>query len=146
MMRIIYALGLLSSATLAASTVFSTAGSAELLVEQVWDARLVLAFRVDPAELKKVIPGPWEITGTAAGPAKDANFNVIFYERMVQQDGAGASMEPPYRFVVFASAVKPHEASAGCQCCEPDLPQRSEAGSRTLQEQFAFDCEAPERD
>jgi hypothetical protein len=77
------------------------------------DTRLVLAFRVDSIELKKVIPGPWEITSTAAGPAKDANFNVIFYERMLQQDGAGASMGPPYRFVVFASVVKPHEASAG---------------------------------
>jgi hypothetical protein len=86
---------------------------AESLVEQVVDTRLVLAFRVDSIELKKVIPGPWEITSTAAGPAKDANFNVIFYERMLQQDGAGASMGPPYPFVVFASVVKPHEASAG---------------------------------
>src|SRR6266567_2469372 len=85
---------------------------AETLVEQVTDTRLVLAFRVDPAELQKVVPGPWDIAGTASGPAKDANFNVIFYDRMLQQDGAGASMGPPYRFVVFASAVKPKEASA----------------------------------
>jgi hypothetical protein len=112
-MKIIYIPGLLSSVTLAVSTVFSTTAPADTLIEQVVDTRLVLAFRVDPAELKKVIPGPWEITGTAAGPAKDANFNVIFYERMLQQDGAGASMGPPYRFVVFASVVKPHEASAG---------------------------------
>jgi hypothetical protein len=111
-MKIICIIGLLSSVTLAASTVSSTTAPAESLVEQVVDTRLVLAFRVDPAELKKVIPGPWEITGTAAGLAKDANFNVIFYERMLQQDGAGASMGPPYRFVVFASVVKPHEASA----------------------------------
>jgi hypothetical protein len=86
--------------------------AAESLVEQVVDTRLVLAFRVDPAELEKVVPGPWDIVGTAAGPAKDANFNIIFYDRMLQQDGAGASMGPPYRFVVFASVVKPKEASA----------------------------------
>ena len=56
---------------------------------------------------------PWavEIAGTAAGPAQNANFNVIFYERMLQQDGAGVSMGPSYRFVVFASSVKPKEAS-----------------------------------
>ena len=86
--------------------------AAESLVEQVVDTRLVLAFRVDPAELEKVVPGPWDIVGTAAGPAKDANFNIIFYDRMLQQDGAGASMGPSYRFVVFASVVKPKEASA----------------------------------
>jgi hypothetical protein len=85
--------------------------AAESLVEQVVDTRLVLAFRVDPAELQKVVPGPWDIAGTASGPAKDANFNVIFYDRMLQQDGVGASMGPPYRFVVFASVVKPKEAS-----------------------------------
>ncbi len=86
--------------------------AAESLVEQVVDTRLVLAFRVDSAELQKVVPGPWDIADTAAGPAKDANFNVIFYDRMLQQDGAGASMGPPYRFVVFASVVKPKDASA----------------------------------
>ena len=112
-MKIISIIGLLSSVTLAVSTVSSTTAPAESLVEQVVDTRLVLAFRVDSTELKKVIPGPWEITSTAGGPAKDANFNVIFYERMLQQDGAGASMGPPYRFVVFASVVKPHEVSAG---------------------------------
>jgi len=112
-MKIIYTIGLLSSVALAAGIVSSTTTAADSLIEQVVDARLVLAFRVDPAELKKVIPGPWEITATAAGPAKDANFNVIFYERMLQQDGAGASMGAPYRFVVFSSVVKPHEASAG---------------------------------
>lgn len=113
MMKSIHAIGLLSSMTLAPCAVFSTTASAESLIEQVVDTRLVLSFRVDPAELQKVIPGPWEITGAAAGPIKDANFSVIFYERMLQQDAAGASMGPPYRFVVFASAVKPHEGSAG---------------------------------
>ena len=111
-MKIICTLGLLSSIALVASTASSTPTTAESLTEQVVDTRLVLAFRVDPAELQKVIPGPWEVTGTAAGPAKDANFNVIFYERMLQQDGAGASMGPPYRFAVFASVVKPQGASA----------------------------------
>ena len=90
----------------------STPLGAETLVEQVADTRLVLAFRVDPVELQKVVPGPWDIVGTPAGPAKDANFNVIFYDRMLQQDGAGASMGPPYRFIVFTTVVKPKEASA----------------------------------
>jgi hypothetical protein len=101
----------LAGLVLAASATPSTRVGAESLVEQVVDTRLVLAFRVDPAELQKVVPGPWEIAGTAAGPAQNANFNVIFYERMLQQDGAGASMGPSYRFVVFSSSVKPKEAS-----------------------------------
>jgi hypothetical protein len=105
-------LGSLAGVVLAASGIPFTPVGAESLVEQVVDTRLVLAFRVDPAELQKVVPGPWDIAGTAAGPAKDANFNIIFYERMFQQDGAGASMGPPYRFVVFSSLVKPKEASA----------------------------------
>jgi hypothetical protein len=96
---------LTSSAFLAAPSV------AESLVEQVVDTRLVLAFKVDPAELQKLVPGPWEIAGVPAGPNKDANFNVIFYERMLHHDGAGASMGPPYRFVVFASTVKPKGAT-----------------------------------
>jgi hypothetical protein len=58
-------------------------------------------------------PFSWDIVGTAAGPAKDSNFNVIFYDRMLQQDGAGASMGPPYRFIVFTTVVKPKEASVG---------------------------------
>jgi hypothetical protein len=110
-MKITYTLALLASLGLAASAMPSTPVAAESLIEQVVDTRLVLAFRVDPAELQKIVPGPWDIAGTAAGPAKDANFNVIFYERMLQQDGAGASMGPPYRFVVFASVVKLKEAS-----------------------------------
>jgi hypothetical protein len=106
-------LGSLAGAALAAGFGFvSMPVGAETLVEQVTDTRLVLAFRVDPAELQKVFPGPWDIVGTAAGPAKDANFNVIFYDRMLQQDGAGASMGPPYRFIVFTTVVKPKEASA----------------------------------
>jgi hypothetical protein len=86
--------------------------AAESLVEQVVDTRLILAFKVDPAELQKLIPGPWEIASVPAGPTKDANFNVIFYERMLQHDGASASMGPPYRFVVFASTVRPKGATA----------------------------------
>src|SRR5882762_1065579 len=82
-------LGSLAGAALAAGVVASMPVGAETLVEQVTDTRLVLAFRGDPAELQKVFPGPWDIVGTAAGPAKDANFNVIFYDRMLQQDGAG---------------------------------------------------------
>jgi hypothetical protein len=85
---------------------------AESLVEQVVDTRLILAFKVDPAELQKLIPGPWEIAGAAAGATKDANLSVIFYERMLQQDGAGALMGSPYRFVVFASTVKPKDVAA----------------------------------
>jgi hypothetical protein len=113
-MKSTYSVGLrsLSGAAVAACVVASTPLGAETLVEQVADTRLVLAFRVDPVELQKVVPGPWDIVGTPAGPAKDANFNVIFYDRMLQQDGAGASMGPPYRFVVFTTVVKPKEASA----------------------------------
>ncbi len=111
-MKVIYPLGLLAGVALAASATRSTLVAAESLVEQVVDTRLMLAFRVDPAELQKIVPGPWEVAGTVAGPAKDANLNVIFYERMLQQDGTGASMGPPYRFVVFASVVRPKEASA----------------------------------
>jgi hypothetical protein len=105
-------LGSLAGTVLAAGIIASKAANAESLVEQVVDTRLVLAFRVDPAELQKLVPGPWDSANTATGPAKDANFNVIFYDRMLQQDGAGASMGPPYRFVVFASVMKPKDASA----------------------------------
>lgn len=86
--------------------------NAESLVEQVVDTRLVLSFKTDPVELQKLVPGPWTITAAAAGPAKDANFSLIFYERMMQQDGAGASMGQPYRFVVFVAGATPKEASA----------------------------------
>ena len=96
---------------LTSSAFLAVPAVAESLVEQVVDTRLVLAFKVDPAELQKLIPGPWEIAGVPAGPNKDANLNVIFYERMLQHDGAGASMGPPYRFVVFASTVKPKAAT-----------------------------------
>jgi hypothetical protein len=64
-------LGSLAGAALAIGVVASMPVGAETLVEQVTDTRLVLAFRVDPAELQKVFPGPWDIVGTAAGPAKD---------------------------------------------------------------------------
>jgi hypothetical protein len=112
LMKATYALGFLAGATLSASAI-PLPVAAESLVEQVVDTRLVLAFKVDPVELEKVIPGPWEIGGgVTAGPVRGANFNVIFYERMLQLDGAGASMGPPYRFVVFAAAVKPTGASA----------------------------------
>jgi len=113
-MKSTYSVGLrsLSGAAVAACVVASTPLGAETLVEQVADTRLVLAFRVDPVELQKVVPGPWDIVSTPAGPAKDANFNVIFYDRMLQQDGAGASMGPSYRFIVFTTVVKPKEASA----------------------------------
>ena len=129
-----YSVGLLSlsGAAVAACVAASTPLGAETLVEQVADTRLVLAFRVDPVELQKVVPGPWDIVGTAAGPAKDANFNVIFYDRMLQQDGAGASMGPPYRFIVFTTVVKPKDSLCGGQCGESDLRQRSEAGPGTL--------------
>jgi hypothetical protein len=97
---------------LTTSAFLAAPSAAESLVEQVVDTRLVLAFKVDPTELQKLIPGPWEIAGVPAGPTKDANLNVIFYERMLQHDGAGAPMGPPYRFVVFASTVRPKGATA----------------------------------
>ena len=82
-----YSVGLLSlsGAAVAACVAASTPLGAETLVEQVADTRLVLAFRVDPVELQKVVPGPWDIVGTAAGPAKDANFNVIRLNRNFSQ-------------------------------------------------------------
>ena len=104
--------GSLAATVLAMGIIASKAASAETLVEQVVDTRLVLAFRVDPAVLQKLVPGPWDSADTATGPAKGANFNIIFYDRMLQQDSAGASMGPPYRFVVFSSVMKPKDASA----------------------------------
>lgn len=86
--------------------------AAETLTERVMDTRLVLAFKVDPAELQKMIPGPWEVAGTPAGLAKGANLNVIFYDRLVQQNGSGEPMGRPYRFVVFAPVVKLTESGA----------------------------------
>ena len=102
----------LAGTALAAAINASTPAGAESLVEQVVDTRLVLAFRVDPADLQKLVPGPWDIADTAAGPAKNANFNVIFYDRMLQRDGAGASIGSPYRFIVFASVMQPKGALA----------------------------------
>jgi len=51
--------GSLAATVLAMGILASKAASAETLVEQVVDTRLVLAFRVDPAVLQKLVPGPW---------------------------------------------------------------------------------------
>jgi hypothetical protein len=145
-MKLTYSLGVgsLAGLALAASVIPSTRVGAESLVEQVVDTRLVLAFRVDPAELQKVVPGPWEIAGTAAGPAQNANFNVIFYEDAStgwdwRIDGAVLSLR---RLLLVGQA---EGGLWGGQRGESDLRQRSEARSGTIQEQPASKYGAPQR-
>src|SRR5262249_18389674 len=67
----------------------TTRGSAETMVQQNVDTRVVLAFRVNPAALQKWLPTPWQIAPIAAGPSRDANLTISFIDRLINQDREG---------------------------------------------------------
>lgn len=45
------------------------------------DRRVVIGYRVNPEALQKMLPAPWQVSATAAGPAEGANFFVTLIER-----------------------------------------------------------------
>lgn len=45
------------------------------------DRRIVIGYRVNPEALQKMLPAPWQVSATAAGPAEGANFFVTLIER-----------------------------------------------------------------
>ena len=63
--------------------------SAQTLVQQNVDTRVVLAFRVAHAALQRWLPAPWQVDSIATGPSKDANLTISFIERMLNQDREG---------------------------------------------------------
>jgi hypothetical protein len=80
---------------------------AETLTQSTVDTRIVLAYRVAQTELQKWLPAPWQINPAAAGPSKDANLNVTFVDRLLNQDAEGKPAPgPSYRVVSFAVPAK----------------------------------------
>lgn len=80
---------------------------AETLVQSTLDNRIVLAFRVQEAELQRWVPAPWQINPVGAGPSKDANLVVTFVDRLLDQDAEGKpTAVPTYRVVALAVPAK----------------------------------------
>jgi hypothetical protein len=80
---------------------------AETLVEDNVESRVLLAFQVDAATLQKRLSPDLEVSPIPAGPAKDANLLVIFYERLSQQDAAAkATGAPAMQYVAIVAPVK----------------------------------------
>jgi hypothetical protein len=80
---------------------------ADTLTEDNVESRLVLAFQADAAALQKRLPPELEPSSLPAGPAKDSNLIVIFYDRALQKDGEGKTTSAAtLRFVVVVAAVK----------------------------------------
>jgi hypothetical protein len=62
-------------------------GFAQSLVQQNVDARVVLAFRVNPAALQPWLPAPWQVDSTRAGASAGANLTVTFIDRLFNEPG-----------------------------------------------------------
>jgi hypothetical protein len=78
--------------------------TAQKHVQSTLDSRLVLAFRVNPAELQRWIGAPWQVAPVASGPSKDANLIVTFVDRLLDQDAEGKPVKvPTYRVVALAA-------------------------------------------
>lgn len=76
---------------------------AETLSQSTLDSRIVLAFRVNPAELQRWVPAPWQVAPVGAGPSKDANLILTFVDRLLDQDAQGkAAAVPTYRVLALA--------------------------------------------
>jgi hypothetical protein len=81
--------------------------SAETLVQATLDSRMIVHFRVNPAELQRWLPAPWQSNPIATGPSKDANLVVTFVDRVLDQNAEGKPAEvPAYRVVSVAVPAK----------------------------------------
>lgn len=88
---------------------------AETLVEWTLQGRIVLAFRVNEAEVQRWVPAPWQVAPVGAGPSKDANFLVLFVDRLLSQDAEGKPVAgATNRAIVFVIPAKnPQTGEAG---------------------------------
>lgn len=84
-------------------------------VQSTLDSRMVLAFKVNPAELQRWIPAPWQIDPVAAGPSKDANLVMTFVDRLLDQDAEGKPVKTAtYRVVALATPARnPQNGDSG---------------------------------
>lgn len=98
----------------AAAAAASTAW-AEKLVQATVESRTIFAFKVNAAALQRWVPAPWQVTAVASGPAKDANVNLQFIDRLLDQDGDGKAVgTPTYRLVALTTAgMNPQTKEAG---------------------------------
>jgi hypothetical protein len=98
----------------AAAAAASTAW-AEKYVQATVENRTIFAFKVNAASLQRWVPAPWQVTPVASGPAKDANVNLQFIDRLLDQDGEGKAVSTPtYRNVVLTTAgMNPQTKEAG---------------------------------
>jgi hypothetical protein len=89
--------------------------SAETLVQTTLDSRMVVHFRVNPTELERWLPAPWQSNPVATGPSKDANLVVSFIDRLLDQNAEGKHAEvPAYRAVsVSVPAKNPQTGDSG---------------------------------
>ncbi len=69
--------------------------SAETLVQQNVDTRVVLAFRVGQAGLQRWLPAPWQVDPVATGPSKGASLTVSFIDREHRQHQHPRAPAPP---------------------------------------------------
>lgn len=103
------------SVFLVAALCAAVAIGAEKHVQSTLDSRIVLAFRVNPAEAQRLIPAPWSVVPVAAGPSKDANLVVTFVDRLLDQDGEGKPVKvPTYRVIALSvPATNPQTGESG---------------------------------
>ena len=85
----------------------ATQSKAEHLIGSNVDNRIVVALRVEPAELQSWLPAPWQVNPVAGGPFKDANLYVIFVDRLLNQDAQGKpDAGGTFRAVALAAPAK----------------------------------------
>jgi hypothetical protein len=84
-------------------------------VQSTLDSRIVLAYKVNAAEIQRWIPAPWQVAPVASGPAKDANLTMTFVDRLLDQDAEGKPVKTPtYRVVALSvPATNPQTKDSG---------------------------------
>jgi len=84
-------------------------------VQSTFESRLVLAYKINAAELQRWIPSPWQSQPADSGPAKDANLIVNFVDRHLDLGADGKPVKlPSYRVMALAvPARNPQTGEAG---------------------------------
>jgi hypothetical protein len=80
---------------------------AETFVQSTVETRLMVALRVGPAAVQKLVPPPWQVMPIPGGPLKEANLFVVFIDSFLVQDAQGKpDMGGINRVVPFAVSAK----------------------------------------
>lgn len=77
------------------------------------DSRIVLAFKVSDATLKKLLPAGWESNPAASGPTKGANLSLVLVNSLSAQDAEGKPAKPNRGIAVVIPAKKTGSDAAG---------------------------------